>query len=151
MGEKDNILQILTKNCTHVHTHTYTHTHTHTHTHNVHRTPRVSRAVHSCQKNKEHKTQCIDYLVVVQSLCPALLRLHGLSGFSGTGFPGNDTGVGCHFLLQGISPSPGLNPCHQHWQADSLPGKNWFIGHHNKQHRLGGLNNGNVFPHSFGG
>ena len=28
MGEKDNILQILTKNCTHVHTHTYTHTHT---------------------------------------------------------------------------------------------------------------------------
>ena len=25
-------------------------------------------------------------------------------------FPGNNTGVGCHFLLQGISPTQGLNP-----------------------------------------
>ena len=26
-------------------------------------------------------------------------------------FPGKNTGVGCHFLLQGISPTQGLNPC----------------------------------------
>ena len=38
--------------------------------------------------------------------------------------PGKNTGVGCHFLLQGILPTQGLNPCLQHllhWQADSLP------------------------------
>ena len=25
-------------------------------------------------------------------------------------FPGKNTGVGCHFFLQGISPTQGLNP-----------------------------------------
>ena len=34
---------------------------------------------------------------------------------------GKDTGVGCHFLLQGIFPIQGLNLCFLHWQADSLP------------------------------
>ena len=38
--------------------------------------------------------------------------------------PVRNTGVGCHFLLQGIFLTQGLNP-HllrlQHWQADSLP------------------------------
>ena len=36
-------------------------------------------------------------------------------------FPGKNTGVGCHFLLQGIFPTQGLNPCLLHWQLDSLP------------------------------
>ena len=38
--------------------------------------------------------------------------------------PGKNTGVGCHFLLQGIFPSQGLklHLLHlQHWQVDSLP------------------------------
>ena len=38
--------------------------------------------------------------------------------------PGKNTGVGGHFLLQGIFPTEGLNPCLFHllqWQADSLP------------------------------
>ena len=35
--------------------------------------------------------------------------------------PGKNTGVGCHFLLQGIFPTQGLNPYLLHWQADSLP------------------------------
>ena len=35
--------------------------------------------------------------------------------------PGKSTRVGCHFLLQGIFPSQGSNPCLLHWQADSLP------------------------------
>ena len=26
-------------------------------------------------------------------------------------FPGKNTGVGCHFLLQGIFPTQGSNPC----------------------------------------
>ena len=29
--------------------------------------------------------------------------------------------MGCHFLLQGIVLTQGLNPCLLHWQADSLP------------------------------
>ena len=39
-------------------------------------------------------------------------------------FPGKNTGVGCHFLLQRIFPTQGSNPCLLcllHWQVDSLP------------------------------
>ena len=39
-------------------------------------------------------------------------------------FPGKNTGVGCHALLQGISLTQGSNPhlLHLlHWQAGSLP------------------------------
>ena len=38
-------------------------------------------------------------------------------------FPGKNTGVGCHFLLQGIFSTQGLSLCLLrllHWQADSL-------------------------------
>ena len=38
-------------------------------------------------------------------------------------FPGRNSGVGCYFLLQGISSTHGLNPrlLHLlHWQVDSL-------------------------------
>ena len=36
-------------------------------------------------------------------------------------FSGKNTGVGCHFLLQGIFLDQGSNPRLLHWQADSLP------------------------------
>ena len=39
-------------------------------------------------------------------------------------FPGKNTGVACHFLLQWIFQTHGLNPhllCLLHWQAGSLP------------------------------
>ena len=36
-------------------------------------------------------------------------------------FPGRNTGVGCHFLLQGIFPTQGLNLHLPHWRVDSLP------------------------------
>ena len=36
-------------------------------------------------------------------------------------FPGKNTGVGYHFLLQGIFLTQGLNPGLLHWQVDSLP------------------------------
>ena len=48
--------------------------------------------------------------------------------------PGKNTGVGCHFLLQGIFPTQGLNPGLLrllHWQAGSLPLAPpvfWFFG-----------------------
>ena len=35
--------------------------------------------------------------------------------------PSKNTGVGCHFLLQGIFPTQGLNERLLHWQVDSLP------------------------------
>ena len=34
--------------------------------------------------------------------------------------PGTNTGVGCHFLLQGIFSTQGLHPCLLHWQVDTL-------------------------------
>ena len=46
-------------------------------------------------------------------------RLHSLWNF-----PGNNAGVGCHLLLQGIFLTQGWDPsllCLLHWQADSLP------------------------------
>ena len=36
-------------------------------------------------------------------------------------FPGKNTGVSCHFLLQGIFPTQGSDLGLLHWQADSLP------------------------------
>ena len=39
-------------------------------------------------------------------------------------FPGKNTGMGCHFLLQGIYPTQISNPQLLHllnWQADFLP------------------------------
>ena len=36
-------------------------------------------------------------------------------------FPGKNTGVHCHSLLQGIFLAQGLNLSLLHWQADSLP------------------------------
>ena len=36
-------------------------------------------------------------------------------------FPGKKTGVGCHFLLQGIFLTQGSNPSLLHRQSDSLP------------------------------
>ena len=37
------------------------------------------------------------------------------------GFPGKSTGVGCHFLLQGIFPTQGLNPSLQHYRRTLYP------------------------------
>ena len=37
------------------------------------------------------------------------------------GSPGKNTRVGCHFLLQGIFQTQGLNLCLLYWQGDSLP------------------------------
>ena len=63
-------------------------------------------------------------------MCSAMsdsLRAHGLqlaSLFCPQNCPGKSTGVGCHFLLQGIFLTQGLNPslsCLLHWQAGSLP------------------------------
>ena len=46
------------------------------------------------------------------------------TGRKGVFPPGKNTGVDCHFLLQGIFPTQGWNPlllCLLHWQAGSSP------------------------------
>ena len=61
-------------------------------------------------------------LVVSDSLQPHGLYLARL--LSPWNFPGKNTGLGCHFLLQEIFPTQGSNPhllCLLHWQMDSLP------------------------------
>ena len=60
------------------------------------------------------------------SVMSDFLQLHGLqptSLFCPRSFPAKNTGVGCHFLLQGIFPTQGQNPhllCLLHWQAYSF-------------------------------
>ena len=56
--------------------------------------------------------------MVVWSLrCVRPLKPHGLQPprlLCPWDFPGKNTGVGCHFLLQGLFPTQGLNPGLQH-------------------------------------
>ena len=72
----------------------------------------------------DHHNHCL-----VTTSCPTLCDPVdcGPPGSSVHGFPGRNTGVGCHFLLQGTFPTQGSNPCLLHWQADSFttepPGK----------------------------
>ena len=52
------------------------------------------------------------------------LRSHGLQPARLLGpwdIPGKNTGVGCHFLLQGIFLPQGWNPDLLRWQGNSLP------------------------------
>ena len=59
----------------------------------------------------------------VAELCLAFCDPHGLQPtrlLCPWDFPGKHIGVSCHFLLQGIFLTQGLNP-HLLWQADSLP------------------------------
>ena len=56
--------------------------------------------------------------------CPTLCNAMGCAAHQAPlsmGFPRQDTGVGCHFLLQGILLTQGLNLRLLHWQAYSLP------------------------------
>ena len=65
--------------------------------------------------------------VCARSVVSDSLRPRGLqpaSLFCPWGYPHKNTGVGCHFLLQGIFPTQRLNPCLLsllHLQTGSLP------------------------------
>ena len=73
------------------------------------------------------KTVCVCVFMHTCSVVSDFLLPHGLQParlLCPWDFPGKNTGVGCHCLLQGIFPTQGLNPhlLHLlHWQADSLP------------------------------
>ena len=70
------------------------------------------RAVYTCPKRFSHVGLfATSWTVARRLLCP-------------WNFPGKNTGVGCHALLQGIFPTQGSNPHlfrRLHWQACSLP------------------------------
>ena len=61
---------------------------------------------------------------LVGKRCRTLSRAHGLQParlLHPWDSPGRNTAAGCHFLLQGIFPTQGLNPSRLRRQADSLP------------------------------
>ena len=67
----------------------------------------------------DSKLESVSRSVVPESLWP-----HGLQPsrlLCPWDFPGKDTGVGCHFFLQGIFPIQGSEPGSPALQADSLP------------------------------
>ena len=78
----------------------------------------------------------------VAKLCLTLLQPHGLYAarlFCPWDFPGKNTGVGCHFLLQAIFLAQESNPHLLHWLADSLSvshlGSNWCNNNRNQVRR----------------
>ena len=72
-------------------------------------------------------TSIVLYLLLFSqslSLVLTLLQPHGLQLarlLCPWDFPGKNTGVGCHLLLQGIFSTKGLNPSVVHGQVHSLP------------------------------
>ena len=73
----------------------------------------------------------------VAKQCLTLLQHHGLQParlLCPWDFPGKNTRVHCHFLLQGIFLTQKSNPCLPDWQADSSPLRHQgsplnFVGH----------------------
>ena len=74
-------------------------------------------AVHWVRDECQHTRVCCRSLVASH----VRLRLQPARLHCPWDLPGKKTGVGCHFLLQGIVPTQGSNPSFLHWQADSLP------------------------------
>ena len=70
---------------------------------------------------------CYNIYIWMCSVMFDSLRPHGLKPIRLLhlwDFPGKNTGMGCHFLLQGIFQIQGSNLrflCHLHWQMGSLP------------------------------
>jgi len=62
----------------------------------------------------------IPYACVHAQSCPTLCDLMDCSSSVHGDSPGKNTGVGCHFFLQGILPTQGSNWHLLHWQAVSL-------------------------------
>ena len=69
-------------------------------------------------------SSCVHACSVIQSDSLQPYRLQPARLLCPWDFPGKNTGVSCHFLLQGIFPTQGSNPCFLsllHWQVGSLP------------------------------
>ena len=74
-----------------------------------------------------HSLPSLKVFIFFHSVVSNSLRPHGLKParvLCPWDFPGKNTGVGCHALLQGVFPTQGLNPrllCLLRWQVGSLP------------------------------
>ena len=80
---------------------------------------RLSTATRACAiVADKYLKQCCCYLVTVVS--NSFVTPQTAAHSSPWDFPGRNTGVGCHFLLQRIFPTQGSNPQLLHCQADSL-------------------------------
>ena len=64
-------------------------------------------------------TTC-EHALACPTLCDPLGPLQPTRPLCPWNFPGKNTGVGCHVLLQGIFPTQGSNLGLLHWQVDSL-------------------------------
>ena len=73
----------------------------------------IKNKLHVCAQNAWIYSGCCR---LVTESCLTLLWPHGLLPTMATwllyprGFPGKNTGMGCHFPLQGIFPTQGVNP-----------------------------------------
>ena len=84
---------------------------------------------HLSHQGSPHKNVCVCVCVCVcvyvsHSVLSDSMQPHGLWPtrlLCPWDSPGKNSGVDCHFLLQGIFPTQGSNPCLPHWQVDSLP------------------------------
>ena len=79
-----------------------------------------------CMDKEDMRYRCVCVCVHVhaRSVVSSSLQHHGLQPamlLCLWDYPGRNTGVDCHALLQGIFLSQGLNPHLLHWQVDSLP------------------------------
>ena len=87
--------------------------------------PRSGAAVLPCCLHSKQVNQIISCCLCAQSLSHVWLFCDPINySPPESSVHGKNTEVGCHFLLQGIFPIQGSNPCLLyllHWQADSLP------------------------------
>ena len=98
--------------------------------------PHLSSSILFCATACFHFTLPVKWSVS-RSVVPDSLLPHGLQPtrlLCPWDFPGKNTGVGCHVLLQGILLIQRANPhllCLLHWQVGSLPlappGKPWMV------------------------
>ena len=80
-------------------------------------------ALHTAARTIGH-IDSLRFVVLLLKSCPTLLWPHAWKPtrlLCPWDFPGKNTGVGCHFLLQGIFLTQRFNLCPLYWQADSLP------------------------------
>ena len=72
-------------------------------------------------QTEKEKYRMTPLFVAVQSLGPNSLQPHATTRILCPYFPGKNTGVGCHFLLQGFFPT-------QEWDLNLLSFLHWQVG-----------------------
>ena len=75
-----------------------------------------------CSEIQDFKNTYVLFHCLVAQSCPTVCNPWTVAHQAplSVGFASKNAGVGCHFLLQGLFPTQGLNPCLLHWQEDSL-------------------------------